>query len=91
MHPTQATLLAPCVPPRRLETVDAVVECEALAQAHAFAEAALEGERTTRLAAEQELALLAAAAEVRSWWFGGRCISPQTSLQLSPLTQCAEV
>ncbi|PRW59464.1 trafficking particle complex subunit 2-like [Chlorella sorokiniana] len=53
----------------RLETVDAAVEREALAQACAFAEAALEGERTARLAAEQELALLAAAAEEeqRQW------------------------
>lgn len=67
------------VPHRRLETVDAAVEREALAQACAFAEAALEGERTARLAAEQELGLLAAAAEV------GNCSSYLLSHQTSAI------
>ena len=41
------------------------MEREALAQGRAFAEAAIQGEHAARLAAEQELALVVAEAEVR--------------------------
>lgn len=51
----------------RLESELAAVEREQLAQAAAFAEAGLAAERDARLAAEQELALLAAEMEVRCW------------------------
>ena len=43
------------------------MEREALVQAAAFAEASLAAERTARLAAEQELQLLATEAEVCVW------------------------
>ena len=51
----------------RLESELAAVEREALVQAAAFAEASLAAERTARLAAEQELQLLATEAEVCVW------------------------
>ena len=87
VHPP--VILNPTMPPRptrRLETVDAAVERETLAQARAFAEAALVGERTARLAAEQELALLAAAAEVRR---GCRSIPVDECLQLNSAVCCS--
>ena len=58
----------------RLESELAAVEREALVQARTFAEAGLAAERTARLAAEQELGLLAEEMEVGGWvggWVGG--------------------
>jgi hypothetical protein len=51
----------------RLESELAAVEREALVQARTFAEAGLAAERTARLAAEQELGLLAEEMEVGGW------------------------